>query len=499
MGFGQGLSGLNAAAQNLDVIGNNIANSGTVGFKSATASFADVYASSRVGLGVKVAAINQRFTVGTVNGGGGEYDIAIDGAKGMFRVTDQSGAVMYTRNGEFLVDKNNFIINAQGYRLTGYPPGSVGANPVELQLPTANVAPKATSTGTTVANLDANAKVIYETDTQTKAPVLGRVTLGTAPGTVYTFSRDATGTAKLEDTEPAGGGLPAAGSTFTVGTETVTVGAGGVITSGDLSKMGAFTEYTAAVVETGKPFDPKLSNTYTNASPMTVFDSLGNSHQVMQYFVKRPAATADTSTYDVYYTIDGQAMAPTTEAGGVWGNPQKFTFNKAGVMTSAPVVNLSFANPGGGTTPADPINIAMNYAGTTQFGSAYKLVAKPDGYASGEFSGINISGDGSIVASYTNGETQVVGTIVLADFSNLQGLQPVGNNAWTETSASGQPILGQPGTNGLSKVVGQATESSNVDMSKELVNMIIAQRTYQANSQTIKTQDEIMQVLMNLK
>jgi flagellar hook protein FlgE len=88
---------------------------------------------------------------------------------------------------------------------------------------------------------------------------------------------------------------------------------------------------------------------------------------------------------------------------------------------------------------------------------------------------------------------------VLADFANLQGLQPVGNNAWKETSTSGQPILGQPGSNGLSKVVGQATEASNVDMSKELVNMIIAQRTYQANSQTIKTQDEIMQVLMNLK
>lgn len=497
MGFGQGLSGLNAAAQNLDVIGNNIANSGTVGFKSATASFADVYASSRVGLGVKVAAINQRFTVGTVNGGGGEYDIAIDGAKGMFRVTDQSGAVMYTRNGEFLVDKNNFIINAQGYRLTGYPPGSVGANPVELQLPTANVAPKATSTGTTVANLDANAKVIYKTNTETKGEDLGEVTLG---GTVYSFRRDATGVAKLVDSVPPGPGLPVGGGTFTnaANTVTVTVDATGVVT-GDLPKMDSFTEYVAPVIETGKPFDPKLSSTYTNASPMTVFDSLGNSHQVMQYFVKRPAATADTSTYDVYYTIDGQAMAPTTEAGGVWGNPTEFTFNKAGVMTSAPVVNLSFANPGGGTTPADPINIAMNYAGTTQFGSAYKLVAKPDGYASGEFSGINISGDGSIVASYTNGETQVVGTIVLADFSNLQGLQPVGNNAWTETSASGQPILGQPGTNGLSKVVGQATESSNVDMSKELVNMIIAQRTYQANSQTIKTQDEIMQVLMNLK
>jgi flagellar hook protein FlgE len=488
MGFGQGLSGLNAAAQNLDVIGNNIANSGTVGFKSATASFADVYASSRVGLGVKVAAINQRFTVGAVTGGGGEYDIAIDGAKGMFRVTDQSGSVMYTRNGEFLVDKNNFIVNAQGYRLTGYPAGAIGANPVELQLPTANVAPQATSTATTVANLDANAKVIYQVDTVTSPAVPGSVTLG---GTAYTFTKAAGGALTWTPANP-----PA--NTYGTAPDTVTIDGTGQVTAGALEDIPGFVDYTAAVTEIGKPFDPKISSTYTNASPMTVFDSLGNSHQVMQYFVKREA-TAGTSVYDVYYTMDGQAMAPTTEAGGVWGNPQQFTFNNAGTLTSAPIVNLSFAQPGGTATPADPLNIAVNYTGTTQYGSNYKLVAKPDGYTSGEFSGINISSDGSLVASYTNGETQVVGTLVLADFSNLQGLQPVGNNAWKETAASGQPILGQPGTNSMSTVVGQATEASNVDMSRELVNMIIAQRTYQANSQTIKTQDEIMQVLMNLK
>lgn len=497
MGFGQGLSGLNAAAQNLDVIGNNIANSGTVGFKSATASFADVYASSRVGLGVKVSGINQRFTVGAVTGGGGEYDIAIDGAKGMFRVTDQSGSVMYTRNGEFLVDKNNFIVNAQGYRLTGYPAGAIGANPVELQLPTANVAPQATSSATTVANLDANAKVIYETTTTIPGTEkLGLVTLG---GTAFSFRRDVNGDAALVSSVPAGTPLPNAGDTFTSGTTTITIGAGGAITPvNDLPQMSGFSEYVAPTVEVGRPFDPTRSDTYTNASPMTVFDSLGNSHQVMQYFVKRPA-TGGTSVYDVYYTMDGKAMTPTSEAGGVWGNPQQFTFNNAGTLTSAPVVTLEFAQPGGTATPADPLSIAVNYTGTTQYGSNYKLVAKPDGYTSGEFSGINISSDGSLVASYTNGETQVVGTIVLADFSNLQGLQPVGNNAWKETAASGQPILGQPGTNSMSTVVGQATEASNVDMSRELVNMIIAQRTYQANSQTIKTQDEIMQVLMNLK
>ncbi|AVJ27629.1 flagellar hook-basal body complex protein [Achromobacter spanius] len=490
MGFGQGLSGLNAAAQNLDVIGNNIANSGTVGFKSATASFADVYASSRVGLGVKVSAINQRFTVGSVTGGGGEYDIAIDGAKGMFRVTDQSGSVMYTRNGEFLVDKNNFIVNAQGYRLTGYPAGAIGANPVELQLPTANVAPQATTSATTVANLDANAKVIYQVNTETSSEVPGSFTLGSD---AYTFVRTPDGVEIFDDNDVQ----LTSGATITDGTITITVGAGDVSTD-DLSDIPGIVEYTAAVTEIGKPFDPKISSTYTNASPMTVFDSLGNSHQVMQYFVKREA-TGGTSVYDVYYTMDGQAMSPTTEAGGIWGTPKQFTFNNAGTLTSAPIVNLTFAQPGGTTTPADPLNVAINYTGTTQYGSNYKLIAKPDGYTSGEFSGINISSDGSLVASYTNGETQIVGTLVLADFSNLQGLQPVGNNAWKETAASGQPILGQPGTNSMSTVVGQATEASNVDMSRELVNMIIAQRTYQANSQTIKTQDEIMQVLMNLK
>lgn len=489
MSFGQGLSGLNVAAQNLDVIGNNIANSGTVGFKSSAVSFSDVYASSRVGLGTKVSGISQRFIVGTVNGGGGEYDIAIDGAKGMFRVTDPSGEVMYTRNGEFLVDKNNFIVNAQGYRLTGYPPGAIGANPVELQLPTANVAPKVTSAATAVANLDANAKVIYQADTVTSPEVPGSVTLG---GVDYTFTKAAGGVLAW---------LPATPGAAIYGTApaTVELDATGQVINGSLDAIPGFVDYIAAVIEVGRPFDPAISSSYTNASPLTVYDSLGNSHQVMQYFVKRAADAAGNSVYDAYYTIDGQAMAPSTEAGGVWGNPTPFTFNRAGVMTSAATVNLSFATPGGTATPADPLAITVDYTGTTQYGSAYVFKAAADGYTSGEFSGIAVAVDGSLVANYTNGQTSVVGTIVLADFANMQGLQTVGNNAWKEAPESGQPILGQPGSNGMSKVIGQATEASNVDMSKELVSMIIAQRTYQANSQSIKTQDELMQVLMNMK
>jgi flagellar hook protein FlgE len=402
MGFGQGLSGLDAASQNLNVIGNNIANSGTVGFKSATATFADVYASSRVGLGVQVAAINQRFSVGNV-AAGGQYDLAIDGANGFFRMTDPSGAVSYTRNGQFTVDKNNFIVNAQGNNLTGFSTAGVGTAPIKLSLPQANIPPQATSTSGFVANLNANADVI-----------------------------------------------PAA---------------------------------TA--------FDAANPDTYTDTQPMTVYDSLGNSHQLTQYFTKRPgvAGPPPVSVYEVNYTLDGQPTTPATTT---------MTFDASGVMTSAAAVNIGFATPGGTASPAAPMAIALNYSGTTQFGSDFKTDATPNGYPSGEFSTISVDKDGTIVASYTNGETQPVGTVALANFNNVQGLQPVGDNAWIETSASGQAVLGQPGTNGLASIRGQAVEESNVDLSNELVNMIVAQRTYQANTQTIKTQDEVLQSLLQI-
>src|SRR5690606_22132815 len=154
MGFGQGLSGLNAASQNLDVIGNNIANSGTVGFKSGTATFADVYANSRVGLGVQVSGVNQRFTVGNVSITGNLFDMAIDGEKGLFRLLDGSGAVLYSRNGQFFADKDNYIVNAQGHRLTGYPAGGVGLNPVPLTVPAGNIPPQASTGGAVEVNLD---------------------------------------------------------------------------------------------------------------------------------------------------------------------------------------------------------------------------------------------------------------------------------------------------------------------------------------------------------
>src|SRR5690606_34384416 len=170
MGSGQALSGLNAASQNLDVIGNNIANSSTAGFKAGTATFADVFASSRVGLGVQVSGINQRFTTGNLETTGNQYDLAIDGANGFFRLVTANGEVQFSRNGQFTKDKTNYIVNAQGLHLTGYPAdirnpdgslvSGVGQDPVALRVPQENIAPQATTKVEMVRNLDAGSPAI---------------------------------------------------------------------------------------------------------------------------------------------------------------------------------------------------------------------------------------------------------------------------------------------------------------------------------------------------
>lgn len=404
MGFGQGLSGLKGAAQKLDVIGNNIANAGTVGFKSSTVSFADVYASSRVGLGTQVASVNQNFTVGTISNTGNQFDMAIDGGTGLFRVQDSNGNILYTRNGEFKADKSGNIVNAQGYKLTGYPLGSTAPTPI--QVPSGNIAPQATTTITSQVNVDANVKPI-----------------------AATFDAD----------DPA---------------------------------------------------------TYHHTLPLTVYDQLGNPHQVTQYFVKEDGAAA--GEWKVHYQVDTRdtSNAPL----GVSPDNATVTFNSKGLIESTDPAAISLTLELDDTTaPTDDLVMTVNYAGSTQFAGDFSYTFDQNGYPTGDYSSMSIGSDGSIMANYTNGEVKQMGFLVLANFNNLQGLQPVGGNAWRETSESGQPILGTPGTNGMALLKGQAVEESNVDMGTELVNMIITQRTYQANAQTISTQNEIMQTLINMR
>lgn len=484
MAFGQGLSGLNASAQNLDVIGNNIANSATVGFKASSVAFADVYASSRVGMGVQVAAINQRFTLGNISSTGNSLDLAIDGEKGLFRLVDTSGNVSYTRNGQFQADRNNYIVNSSGQRLTGY----IGENSTllqELKIPVGNIPPKATQNTGLITNLDANASIISITGSP---EVLGEVALESG-GVTTTYNFRVSSTGGLTWTDAAGATVPAPpDGTYTSGTSTVTL-SGGQVVSGALDPTVAYQPAQQA-----RPFSPADPASFTHSLNMNVYDSLGNAHELTQYFVKRAGTTGTESEWDVYYYMDG---VPVDAPAG--GGPLPMTFDSIGRLTSSNTLMVTVNQPGTAAAPAEPLVIRMDYTGSTQFAGAFTPNFVQDGYATGEYNGLSVSADGAIVANYTNGESQVMGYVALANFNNLNGMQPIGGNAWQETRDSGPPVFGKPGTNSLARLKGQAVEESNVDMSSELVNMIIAQRNYQANAQTIKTQDQILQTLISLR
>lgn len=412
MAFQTGLSGLNVAAADLDVIGNNVANSATVGFKSSRAEFADVYAASlsggggsQIGLGSRVAAVGQHFTQGTLTATNNPLDLAING-KGFFRISD-SGAIYYTRNGQFHLDSDGYVVSTGGLQLTGYA-ADVGGNivlstPVPLQISSSQLAPSPTSKFLVDLNLDSR------------------------------------------ETPPP----------------------------------------TAT-------FDPADPTSFTQSTSGSVYDTLGNAHVFTLYFVK----TAVNGQWDLHGSVDGTPLA-NVDLGAGPGAPVSLGFDSSGVLTSAMPVPVSLTVAGGAITP---LSLSVDMTGSTQFGADFGINSlSQNGYTSGRLAGINVGSDGIIVGNYTNGQTKNLGQVALSTFANPQGLRPMGNNRWEESSDSGLPITGVPGNGSFGPIQSSAVEESNVDLTAELVRMITAQRVYQANAQTIKTQDAMLQTLVNLR
>jgi flagellar hook protein FlgE len=173
-------------------------------------------------------------------------------------------------------------------------------------------------------------------------------------------------------------------------------------------------------------------------------------------------------------------------------------------VTTLPFVMSNLAVTTGAISPLGSNlaagGIKLDFTGTTQYGSSFATTALPqDGFASGQLSGFSASADGTIVGSYTNGESKTLGQIALTSFTDPNGLQNLGNNQWAATSTSGTPLVGIPGTGTLGVLQSSATENSNVDLTSQLVNMITAQEDYQANAQTIKTENELLQTLVTLR
>ncbi|MDI9221643.1 flagellar hook protein FlgE [Pantoea sp. EA-12] len=416
MSFSQAVSGMNAASSNLDVIGNNIANSATAGFKSSTISFADMFAGSDIGMGTKVAAVIQNFNDGTTTSTSRGLDVALSG-NGFFRMTDAAGSVYYSRNGQFTLDENRNLVNTQGMSVTGYPatgtPPTIqtGANPVALSVPTTQMAARATTTAGLVSNLNS-------TDT--------------VP-TVTTFS--------------------------------------------------------ASDVDS-----------YNAKSTVTVYDSQGNDHALDLYYVKDSASNSwtvhaldsttgdDLGSFNMQFSTNGQLTSVTDSNNNTTTSTVSLTLNPSATATAA---NGAAANQ---VISLSLLGSAQQNTGTTSFGNPTQ-----DGYAPGDLTSYAINDDGTITGTYSNQKTQLLGQIVLASFSNPEGLQSEGDNVWSATNSSGQAAIGLANTGTYGSLTSGALEASNVDLSKELVNMIVAQRNYQANSQTIKTQDQILNTLINLR
>lgn len=507
MSFQQGLSGLNGAAKALDVIGNNIANASTVGFKGSTTQFADVYANAlngaggtQAGIGVKVAAIAQQFNQGNIEASGNPLDIAINGA-GFFRI-EQAGVVQYSRNGQFSLDKQGFIINAQGAKLTGYglgPNGQLAAGaPVPLQIDTSDQPPKVTENIFAEIQLDSRTqppanKPFNPADPTTynkQSPVSVYDTLGNPHTLSLFYVKTEAGQwdvyTSMDGSEK--GSLEAAGVTLT---DAGVLGARGTWDSADAAgKAGAIATYATTAAEA-------VRTAAVAADPTMSADD------------QAKIATAAAAAAAIPGATPEQVNAAILKALNVAAKPLgtlKFDTNGALNMATSgtgPGFNGKFAT----TLPVVPstgaelqIPVTLDFARSTQYGNATsEKRLDQDGYKPGALQRFTTGADGTILGQYSNGQTKALGQVVLANFKNPNGLEPLGNNAWAESSNSGTPLIGTAGTGGMGVLQSGATEASSVDLTAELVNMITAQRVYQANAQTIKTQDSVLQTLVNLR
>lgn len=419
MAFQQGLSGLGVASKALDVISSNVANSSTVGFKASGTVFADTYAAAmgggvsnlQVGMGGNAIAVRQSFTQGATTATNNPLDMAIAG-NGFFQVQRNNNSTAFTRNGQFDLDSNGYIVTPLGERLMGYQ----------------------------TLNTDGTAAFIG----------------ATAP--------------RALQIPPIGIGAKA------TGTDAVPVVFRGNLNSADAAKPAA------------PAFSPTDSSTYNFTSSSAIYDSLGNQHAMTLYFRKTAANTWDV--YSEFRPLGGTpSLVPATAT--------PMTFDSAGNWATGGPIAISALDPLSG---ADPLTFDINLSSFTQrnSGSAVFEITQ-NGTPPGELASVSVSSNGLVQGRYTNGETRDLGKVILATFRNPNGLASVGDNLWVETRDSGQPALAGPG-DGLNGTIGSGrVEESNVDMSQELVQMIIQQRNYQANAQSIKTQDALLQTLINLR
>jgi flagellar hook protein FlgE len=422
MSFDTAVSGIKASSISLGIIGNNIANSGTTGFKSSRGEFADVYTSSLLGSssnsagkGVTVVGVNQSFTQGNISYTDNVLDMAINGS-GFFVLSD-NGSNVYSRAGNFQVDRNGNVVNSSGNKLmvfntteTGAVTGEMG----ELKINSSLIEPKPTS--------NVELRAIF--DSRQVAPAVEWSTDG----------------------------------------------------------FDAFADPPTAP-------DPDMFNASTS---VTIYDSLGNSHVQSMYFVKGE----DQNQWNAYTLIDGVSVS----------GPDEVQFDTSGKIDvdSLPleveIADWAPLDKNGNENGASAQTLKLDFSKLSQYGNEFSVNSiTQDGFTTGQLRGVEVGDGGIVFARFTNGQSRALGQIALANFTNTSGLQPLGSSAWAETFASGQPAISGSGSGGLGQVQSGALEDSNVEVTQQLVDMIVAQRNFQANAKVIQTEDTITQTVINLR
>lgn len=507
MGFQHGIGGINAAAKQLDVIGNNVANAGTIGFKSSRAEFADMFAANfygvaatQTGLGVKTDTIAQQFSQGGITTTGNQLDMAISG-NGFFVLQDPNG-ISYSRNGQFKIDREGFIVTNGGSNLMGYAvdpqTGKIlEGTKNELRVDNSLLDPRASDFNGEAIRMNLN--LDSRSVPPSSALLTKGVTLETVGGTSYLKLPNGT------YVDPSSGeeGSVAGGAFVGTGVKHASV-IFYVDGSGNIQKYdgtGTSAPPTAADLAP-YDFDPAKPATYNHTTSMKVYDSLGNEHTLSTYYVKQPGAGE--------WQIHARITDPTgntqtlqfkdpTGGGGADVDAVSINFDRYGNLMSTGALELATYNPNPDIGAAD-LNLKIDLTGSSQFGAVFAVndLVQP-GYGPSVVTNLEISKDGVISARYSNGQNKFVGQIFLANFANQQGLQSIGNNRWIQTYQSGVPTENTPGSTNTGLIQSQALEEANVDLTAELVNMITAQRFYQANAQTIKVQDAVLQSVINLR
>ncbi|RMG17019.1 MAG: flagellar hook protein FlgE [Deltaproteobacteria bacterium] len=421
-----GRSGLQASSTDLSVIGDNISNANTIGFKGSRAAFEDALAQnlmgvnaaamSQRGLGTKLQAIQRIMVQGALVNTGLATDLAIQGP-GFFVVKGNYGGQegqFYTRAGQFTVDENGMLVNLDGLRVQGYLADAVGnitRQVGDLQVGNAISAPRATTTISIDANLDADATIPPAWD----------------------------------------------------------------------------------------PTDPTGTSNFSTS--VTVYDSLGNAHQVEVYFRKNGAGDWEWHAMTDGANVQGGTAGTLSEIasgtltfgtnGELTAQTQTSNFNPVGATQPQPLTFDFGTDTGSGGTGLD---------GITQFaGASAASFINQDGYPAGDLSFVTVESDGTVVGTFSNGEVRALGQVVLADFQAPDQLTRLGGNLFGETKQSGEPTIDSAGTGGRGALVSGALEQSNVDLAEEFIRMITAQRGFQANSKVISTSDQLLAELMTLK